>query len=358
MSDLIVEVVRIEKILPHGNADALDVAVVKGWECIVKKGQFGEGDLCVYFPVDSILTRELAERIGVAQYLAPLKKGYLLPAEFQDTDFAGRIRAARLRGRVSFGVLIPAESGMAPGQSVKDFFRVVKYEPPERTEVEDAAPSHALFQTYTDIQNFRNFPDLFVENEEVVVTEKIHGTCSRTGLVRLESGELEFMVGSHKMRRKADPERKSLYSLPLTPNVEELLRQTLERRAAKSVILFAEIYGSGVQDMHYGLNTKTFRAFDISVDSSYLPYDEFAGLCKQFHVETVPLLYRGPYHGDLVRSLTGGMSVVCRGQIKEGIVIKPAVERNSDALLNHSGRLILKNISDDYYLRKEGTEYH
>ena len=42
-------------------------------------------------------------------------------------------------------------------------------------------------------------------------------------------------------------------------------------------------------------------------------------------------------------------------QIREGVVIRPARERYSEEL---SGRLVLKSISDDYVLRKGGTEYH
>jgi len=35
MSELKVEIVKIEKILPHDNADRLEIAVVKGWQVVV-----------------------------------------------------------------------------------------------------------------------------------------------------------------------------------------------------------------------------------------------------------------------------------------------------------------------------------
>ncbi len=34
MSTLIVEVCKIENVLPHLNADALDLAQIKGWQCV------------------------------------------------------------------------------------------------------------------------------------------------------------------------------------------------------------------------------------------------------------------------------------------------------------------------------------
>ena len=41
------------------------------------------------------------------------------------------------------------------------------------------------------------------------------------------------------------------------------------------MVLFGELYGSGVQDMAYGLadGAKGFRAFDIAVDGKYLDFD-------------------------------------------------------------------------------------
>jgi hypothetical protein len=76
MSRLIVEVCEIAQVLPHPNGDNLEMAVVKGWHCVIKKGSFRPGDRCVYFPLDSILPRTLSDRIGVAKYLKALRHDY------------------------------------------------------------------------------------------------------------------------------------------------------------------------------------------------------------------------------------------------------------------------------------------
>jgi RNA ligase (TIGR02306 family) len=124
------------------------------------------------------------------------------------------------------------------------------------------------------------------------------------------------------------------------------------------VVLFGEVFGAGVQDLTYGLdnNRKEYRAFDLSLDGAYLDADDFAALCAAYGVPTVPLLYRGPYSPEVVRRHTGGTTTVGGGkQIREGVVIKPVRERFAEEL---DGRLILKSISDEYALRKGGTEYH
>lgn len=48
MSSLIVEVCQIAAIEKHPNADNLDIATVKGWNCIVRTGQYSQGDAVVF----------------------------------------------------------------------------------------------------------------------------------------------------------------------------------------------------------------------------------------------------------------------------------------------------------------------
>ena len=45
----------IWEINPIAEADRIEAASVLGWKCVVKKGEFRKGDLCVYFEVDSFL---------------------------------------------------------------------------------------------------------------------------------------------------------------------------------------------------------------------------------------------------------------------------------------------------------------
>ena len=353
MSSLIVEVSEISQVRPHFNADALEVAVVKGWDCVIKKGSFRPGDRVVYFPLDTLLPLELSERLGVTKYLKALRHDYATEGK----SWGGRVGAAKLRGQVSYGLLIACEdAAWKVGDDVAEHYGVPKWEPPLELGSDERAPDHPRFHVYTDIENWRNFPTALRDGEEIVLTEKLHGTNARIGLIQTEEGPV-WMAGSHNQRKQApaEGERSGLYWLPLTDAVKALL--TAPRFADQSVVLFGEIFGAGVQDLHYGLtNRKEFRAFDLSVNGQYLDADDFREVCAAFGVATVPLLYRGPYSAEVVRAHTGGLSQVCaQKQIREGVVIRPVRERFSEEL---SGRLVLKSISDDYVLRKGGTEYH
>jgi hypothetical protein len=47
MSSLVVEVCKIDKILRHPNGDNIEIVHVKGWQCIVKKGDFKAKDVVI-----------------------------------------------------------------------------------------------------------------------------------------------------------------------------------------------------------------------------------------------------------------------------------------------------------------------
>ena len=162
---------------------------------------------------------------------------------------------------------------------MREVYGVTKFEPPVRPTDGESLPPLATFHGYTEIENLRNFPGVLREGEEVVITEKLHGKNCRLGLVRVpdeEGGDaLAFVAGSNDVRRReVDAKgRPSDFWMPMTDPVRDLLRHLSE--GSRSVVLFGELIGSGVQDMAYGLanGAKGFRAFDLAVDGKYLDHD-------------------------------------------------------------------------------------
>lgn len=124
--------------------------------------------------------------------------------------------------------------------------------------------------------------------------------------------------------------------------------------------ILGEIYGPGVQDLHYGATKPQFRAFDIYVGEPghgrFLNTGEFRSWCRDGGIETVPVLYEGPFSKEKMLELTDGKEVVSGSEanIREGVVIKPWEERQDIEI----GRVILKSISEAYLLRRgNATEY-
>jgi hypothetical protein len=175
----------------------------------------------------------------------------------------------------------------------------------------------------------------------------VHNSNCRIGIV---NGE--YMAGSHRLRRKEPPEGKQcIYWEPLSPSVRRALLQLGGRQ--NSVILFGEIYGPGVQDMDYGVpaGQRGFRVFDISVNGQYVSWASVKATCDQYGIETVPLLYVGPFSRAKVDELTYGPTTLgepsCSFKGREGVVITPLIERWMGG-----GRMILKSVSADYLDRK------
>jgi RNA ligase (TIGR02306 family) len=100
------EVFRISEIFPHPNADRLEVIHFFGYSCAVRKDDFQPGDLAVYVPPDSLVPVARPE----FEWLADKAYG-----EANRYSGFARIRAQRLRGHISQGLIIPAPSFLKEG---------------------------------------------------------------------------------------------------------------------------------------------------------------------------------------------------------------------------------------------------
>lgn len=46
-------VVKIDNVVEHLNSDNLEIAIVGGWQVIIRKGEFKTGDIAVFCEIDS-----------------------------------------------------------------------------------------------------------------------------------------------------------------------------------------------------------------------------------------------------------------------------------------------------------------
>lgn len=267
------------------------------------------------------------------------------------------------------------------GQNVADDLGILKYEPPIPTQM--AGQVTAIGQQYLvkyDIENFKKFPDILDDGEEVYITEKLHGTCAIYGWAA-DLNHDELTEGTTvETRKNLFATSKGMGAQGLVMKDNEVNAGNLYLKAGKEkiffsllilvialqnqgftpkvVLLIGEIYGKGVQDLQYGAQTPEFRAFDIWVDngdwSGYVSAPKFFELVEAYFIPTVPLLYKGPFSVEKINELRDGKTTVGGGNIREGVVIKPQMERNCDEI----GRVVLKHISDKYLLRKNPTEFN
>ncbi|MHA1704095.1 MAG: RNA ligase family protein [Promethearchaeota archaeon] len=388
MSQLIVDVSRISKIESHPNADRLRIATIKGWQCIIGLDDFKENDLVVFIPPDSVLPDELIDKYN----LEFVKKG-------------GRIKTVKLRGFISQGLCLPVPEGKnwKEGKSVAEELGITKYEPPRANYQGQPRPTlksvylkyregditfrrfvaksigiikdsfkpkknmNPLFAKYTDIENIKNFNTVFTENDEVVITEKIHGTNFRAGYLKRPTkyfwqrwllkflGDYEFVYGSHNVQKIA-LSGKGFYGEDVYGKIAE--RYKLAEIIPKDYIIYGEIYGKKIQELEYGMDDIDVVFFDLKYQNKYVDYEIFSEFCSEKNLPVVPLLFTGRTTADSLKYFTNGTSVVASRknvkQMREGCVIKMLKEDIHPRI----GRKILKSVSAEYLLSKKRTEHH
>jgi RNA ligase (TIGR02306 family) len=361
MSSLIVEICKVEDIIKHPNADRLSIVRVKLWNCIVGLDQYKIGDLVVFIPPDCIIPQNLIEEHKL---------------EYLKHD--GRTRTVKLRGAISQGLILDLPEGKKwkEGDDASEFLNIKKWEPPEpkyfapqkKTSRKKINP---FFDKYTDIENVKNYPDVFTEEDTVVITEKIHGCNSRYANLEISiSGNQpildkinlwikkyvfkkthEFVYGSHNVQITFHSNRNSFYGEDVWGEIAK--RYDFANKIPEGYIVYGEIYGEGIQDLTYGLKGTDIVIFDVKKDGEYLSWNDVVFFCGKRGFRTVPELYIGKYSEDTLKRCTVGKSVLCPTQLREGCVSKSWPEENDLTI----GRKILKSISEEYYLRKDGTEY-
>jgi RNA ligase (TIGR02306 family) len=370
MSSHAVEVVRIGKILPIDGADQIEQTKVWGFTCVIKKGQFREGDLAGWIPPDSIVDTSVPEFTFLRERNNKIYETY-------------RIRGQKFRGCYSQGLLIPARPHWALGQDVTAELKVEHYEPGVMGAKIGGLPTKAPLiggvpaPEYTEIENFRRYDDLFDSlNQDVVVSSKIHGTNARfvydgkqlhvgshhqwklgvkqNALVRwiLSFSYVKALIGPKWVSYLTGPSQLDVYwTIAKKYNLEEKLKRI------PNTIVFGEIYGATIQagfpyDTSQGEPIK-FRVFDIMKDGKYLDWDTMVSLAHTLGLETVAEIYRGLWDKEAVIALAEKddpiAAAVGKTQIQEGVVVKPIKETTHPKL----GRLVLKIISNRYLTQKE-----
>lgn len=304
--------VRLES---HPNADSLSLVRVGDFQCVVRTSDWSDGDLAIYIPPDSI---------------APETK------EFEFLGKHRRIKARKLRGEWSVGLLIPAPADAVIGDDYMERLGVVHYEPEIKghfsTGGENILIPSGFFPKY-DVLNFRKYSDCFEDGEEVILTEKLHGSSCRFVCI-----DDVVYCGSRRFWKKEDSN--NLWWKVLNQNMvlESWLRHN------QGLCVYGEVFGQ-VQNLKYGSTDGRifFAAFDILRGNQWLDFDEAHDIGAP--LPWVPLVYRGPFQKKQILEFAEGDSLYPFAQnIREGIVIKPVHERTNCKI----GRIQLKIVSNIY----------
>lgn len=352
---------------PDPEVTKLEIGRIGDYNVVVGKGNHQTGDLVAYIPEQAIVPEGLLAEMGLTDKLAGSRKN--------------RVKPLRLRGVMSQGLVYKAKSEWLPGQDVTKELGITKYEPPIPVHMQGEMQTHPNVSLKFDIENIKRYPNIFEEGEEVVFTEKVHGTFVMIGLVHEDFRTPDLLGGKFFVSSKGmgadglymkDNEKnannayvRAFKQYHLGEKLEAIRDSFLDRPCRQynqikeeraTIWLLGEVFG--VQKGYgYGANGETpgFRAFAIKVGYEHISNrDMFESLCSYNFIRIAPVLYRGPFSKEALKQYTDGKETITGNEthIREGIVVTPVLERRHPDI----GRVILKSVSDIYLGKSTGEE--
>lgn len=310
-----VEVYRINEIEKHPNADTLGIIRFGGYQVCVKLGAFQVGQLAAYILPDSVVP-------DLPEYAFLEKR---------------RVKAKRLRGVWSMGLLVQAPDGVVEGDDIADLLQITHYEPPIDNFSTGGDNVKGPQYPHYDVESFRRYAQVaFIPGELLWVTEKIHGTNARF----VYTDDVMYCGSRNFWKSNLAP---SLWwrALKSHPSIEEYCRQH------PGVALYGEVYGA-VTTLKYGVPRGEVRIalFDIFDDGKWVDTSEMHNIADTWKLPVAPLISIRTFDFASLLQLAEGPSLIPNANhYREGIVVKPSKERYSNAL---RGRVSLKIISNTY----------
>jgi len=402
MSTFSCPVVRVASVEDHPNADRLSLVRLEGlgYLCISGKLEDGSpryqaGDWCVYIPSAAVLPEWLLREMDFwneetgkgmlsgsdGNRVKPLKlrsifsEGVLYPVDFNEepdemgADIVTTVQAENLKYPERFED-VPVELG----QDVSEILGITKYTPPIPVHMAGEVANLFDHTVRYDFDRWEQNTELFEPSEQVVASEKLHGTMMAIlyvpGLNHPEmfgsNGEIivhsKGLGASGLAFQNVPANDGNLYVRTLRHlldnGLEDKLQTMSQEYGGKSIAVIGEIFGKGVQDLAYGLDRPEFRMFDVRVGDKYLTQIKLRIECvHNLGIDLVPTVYEGPFDIAELEAVRDGRTMLGGTNIREGIVVRSATEARHEI----HGRKICKIISPDYLIRRvkngEATEY-
>ena len=339
---------KIKEIKPIEGADAIELAIVDGWQVVVAKNVGHKvDDFVVYCEIDSFLPiKEEFEFLRKSSYKKMGdKEGF-------------RLRTIRLRGQISQGLIIPLKDAYSlykrstpnldmqwfEGLDVTEMLGIVKYEPPIPAELAGKAKGgFPPFIPKTDEERVQNFSKEYEEwkyqsKHQFYVTEKLDGS-SATFYVK-DGG---FGVCSRNLEL-LETEGNTFWKVARDLDLENKMKSL-----GRNISCQGELIGESIQKNRYGIKGHTvrfFTAFDIDKHQR-IPFGEMLEILDSLGLQSVPVLNQEspfllPESVEEMLNYAEGKSFLNDKEEREGVVV-----RSMDGIIS------FKAISNKFLLKTE-----
>ena len=337
---------KIKEINPIEGADAIELAVVDGWQVVVAKNVGHQvGDLVVYCEIDSFLPIE-------PEFEFLRKSSYKKMGDQEGF----RLKTIKLRGQISQGLILPysvipiaqfaTAADLPEGMDVSEMLGIVKYEPPIPAQLAGRVKgSFPSFLRKTDEERIQNLEKEYTEwtlssKHQFYATEKLDGssfTCY------IKNGE--FGVCSRNMDL-LETEDNTFWAVARKLDLENKLRSF-----GKNICFQGEMVGSGIQGNHYNMKDQTVFFYNIFLidEREYVGYDEFRNMLFDLDLACVPVLsYPFNFPADSVAALPTVSALLRSAEGKS--VLNDKVEREGLVIRSMDRTISFKVISNKFLL--------
>lgn len=273
----------IADLRPIPGADLIELAIVDGWQCVVKKGEFAPGDACVYFEIDSVLP--------VRPEYEFLRKGCHRKAEWLPGGEGFRIKTVKLRGQLSQGLALPLSACSALDNiavlvegDVTDMIGVVLWDPPVAMHLRgNARGNFPIFIPKTDQERAQNCLRVLAQNcadHVFEATLKLDGSSctiyAKDGFLGVCSRNLDL-----------DMTQEGNAFVEMAKKVGDRVLST-----GRNLAFQGELMGPGIQGNREGFTEHRWFVFDVwDIDAQcYWSSDERTPFVKALGLDHVPVI--------------------------------------------------------------------
>ena len=319
---------KIKEIVPIEGADAIELALVDGWQVVVAKNVGHKvGDKIVYCEIDSFLPiREEFEFLRKSSFK---KMG----------DQEGfRLKTIKLRGQISQGLILPysvipivqfaSAYDLPEGMDVSEMLGIVKYEPPVPAQLAGKVKgSFPSFLRKTDEERIQNLEKEYTEwgvssKHQFYETEKLDGssfTCYlKDGVFGVCSRNLDLL----------ETEDNTFWQVARSLDLENKLKSL-----GKNICFQGEMIGSGIQGNHYKMKEQTVFFYNIYLinEMEYMGFYDFRQTLMDLELLSVPVLSLpfqfpadkdGQFSVSVLLKEAEGKSILNSEVEREGLVIR------------------------------------
>ena len=377
---------KIGLIEPIPNADRIELAHVDGWQSVVRKDEFKQGETIVYLEVDSFVPHEIAPF---------LTKEGKEPKVYQGIS-GERLKTQKLRGVLSQGLILktdclPVDAHFAIGDDVTEVLGIKKYEKPEWEQVRERRRSATTVTNVsryefpscipkTDQERIQNLVSLtygigiykrpwfdekgkFTYEFGLEVTEKLDGT-SATFVFR--DGKLLCCSRNWAYVDKKNTTGECIWTdMGRDLDLFDTLRpykwyesvldwlgisvRPFTKLGLENIAIQGEIIGPKIQGNKYGLKENRFYVYDIfdANKNCYLECEHRRQFTKALGLNHVPVINnRGFYYGATLEEfleMADGESMIGLHPLREGLVFKKREERPVSTEANIQSFKVISN---------------